>query len=50
MTVEFTAADRGTQLRLMHAGFPGEESLKRHQDAWPCVLENLDRVLSVQGS
>jgi Activator of Hsp90 ATPase homolog 1-like protein len=46
VTVELTPNDVGTQLRLAHAGFPDEESRRRHEVAWPKVLAQLDQQMA----
>jgi uncharacterized protein YndB with AHSA1/START domain len=49
VTVELLPNDRGTKLRLTHAGFPNEELRTRHEEAWPLVLAQLDRKMTSAG-
>lgn len=46
VTVELMPHDGAALLRLTHSGFPDEESLERHKQAWPAVLAHLDRRMS----
>jgi uncharacterized protein YndB with AHSA1/START domain len=45
VTVELIPADTGTRLRLTHARFADEASRDQHAQAWPPVLEQLDRKI-----
>lgn len=49
VTLGLEPAETGTGLRLTHAGFLGEPARDRHREAWPQVLDHLDRVL-LEGS
>jgi uncharacterized protein YndB with AHSA1/START domain len=44
VTVELIPEGEKTLLKLTHSGFPDEESKDAHQQAWPMVLEQLEKV------
>ena len=49
LTVELTPVDGGTHLKLVHAGFPDEETKDGHAQAWPVGLAHLDECLAGDG-
>lgn len=49
VTVDLMPGGEGTQLRLAHAGFASAKARDQHREAWPLVLEQLDRKMSGQG-
>jgi uncharacterized protein YndB with AHSA1/START domain len=44
VSVSFEEEGTGTRLRLSHSGFSTEELAKRHFEAWPHVLKQLDKA------
>ncbi len=48
VTIELAPKGTGTRLRLIHAGFPDEEARDIHAEAWPLVLDVLDRAFPNQ--
>jgi hypothetical protein len=46
VTVELEPAGEGTRLRLSHAGIGTEAARDRHRQAWPLVLEHLERQIN----
>ena len=46
VTIELTPVGSGTLFHLTHAGFPHAQSRDRHEQAWPMVLEHMEKQLS----
>lgn len=44
--VEIAPSDRGSRVRLTHAGFPNKEAMHRHDGAWVQVLANQENALA----
>ena len=45
MTVEFNEVDGGTEVVLVHDGFPSEELKSAHEDGWVPCLSHLEAHL-----
>jgi uncharacterized protein YndB with AHSA1/START domain len=45
VTVEFSARDGGTEVKLTHEQLPSEESRDRHSQGWNSVLDRLEKFL-----
>jgi uncharacterized protein YndB with AHSA1/START domain len=46
VTIELISKGRGSHLRLTHAGFADEEARDIHAEAWPLVLDVLDKAFA----
>ena len=46
VTAEFTPVEDGTHVRVTHAGHVDEETRDGHEDAWPMVLEHLEKSMA----
>lgn len=46
VTVELEPNGKGTKLSLTHAGFQDDEARNQHEQAWPYVLEQLDKKMA----
>jgi uncharacterized protein YndB with AHSA1/START domain len=48
ITIKLEPRANGTHLRLSHAGFPDAATLRRHEDAWPLMLAQLEGRISAR--
>jgi uncharacterized protein YndB with AHSA1/START domain len=48
VSVEFEPRGTGTVVHLTHRGFPDDESRNQHEEAWPKVLAQLDKFMTVR--
>jgi uncharacterized protein YndB with AHSA1/START domain len=46
VTVEFSARDGGTEVKLTHEKLPSEESRDRHNQGWNSVLDRLEKFVN----
>jgi uncharacterized protein YndB with AHSA1/START domain len=46
LSVEIAEEGAGSLVDLKHAGFPNQESMQRHEQAWIGILSHLDKVLA----
>ncbi|WP_235949760.1 SRPBCC family protein [Paenibacillus apii] len=46
VTAQLVPRQGGTLLSLTHSGFPDEDSRDAHEQAWPFVLEQLDKQMA----
>ena len=44
ITIEFKAVDGGTEVTMVHAGLPTEESAREHEGGWTSCLNRLERL------
>jgi uncharacterized protein YndB with AHSA1/START domain len=46
VTVDFTEAQGGTEVRITHERFPSADARDRHNEGWTASLEHLEEVLA----
>jgi uncharacterized protein YndB with AHSA1/START domain len=44
VTINFTELESGTNIELIHAKFPSEESRNNHKTGWTAILVSLERI------